>query len=76
MIDYVTCKIDGIGYNYFKKKFTILLNIDYKSIRCFLSPSIVNFATDFYEDKEMVVATLQYKGNKIYVNNIRKLSEE
>ena len=76
MIDYITCKIDGIGYNYFKKKFTILLNIDYKSVRCFLNPNIVNFATDFYIDHSTVVASLQYKDKKIYVNNIRQLSED
>lgn len=76
MLDYVNCKIDGIGYNTKQNKFTILLNIDYKSTKCFMNPNIVNFATDFYKEQASVIATLHYKGNKIYVSNIRKITEE
>lgn len=76
MIDYIPCKIDAIGYDFFKKKFTILLNINYKSTRCYISESILEFATKFYQNHDNVIAKIETRNKKLFVSNIRKAVED
>lgn len=76
MIDFIKCEIDAIGYDIFKKKFTITINSNFKSVKCYMKDSIIEAATQHYKDHCKCIATVTLFKKKLLITNIRKLGEE
>lgn len=76
MIDFIKCEIDSVGYDIFKKQFTITINSDFNSIKCYLKETIIEAAAQHYKDHCKCIATVSYFKKKLLVTNIRKLGEE
>jgi len=72
MQDFIICKINSIGYNIYKKRFTICVKEGENSINCFLQDSIIKFATEFYENNCVCVATINKIKNKLIITNLRR----